>query len=131
MLFILLEALEAAADFFALLAGARFLQRSLQFFEPVVEVLLAAGQFLQSIHHLQVLAELVVLRPLRLALRFIPVFGFGQVHLLELALHALVHAAPLIAAVAVAHDRVFVFLQLQQGLVGRLFGGQGFRQGRR
>ena len=131
LLFFLLEALEAAAEVFALVLGARFLQRGLQFFEPIIGVLLAAGQFLQSIHHLQVLAELVVLRPLCLALRFIPVLGLRQVHLLELALHALVHAAPLIAAVAVAHDRVFVFLQLQQGLVGRLFGGQGFRQGRR
>ena len=50
LLFFLLKALEAALQFGALLFVAGFLQSGLQFFEAFVQILLAPGQFLQTVH---------------------------------------------------------------------------------
>src|SRR3989442_1563041 len=77
----------------ALLFRARFLQGGLEFLEPIIEVLLAPGEFLQSVHHLQLFAALRTLRRLGLSLVFVTVFRLRQIHLFKLALHLLLAAA--------------------------------------
>ena len=131
LLLLLLEPFQPALDFLPFLLGARLLQGRLQFFEPVVQVLLPPGQFLQTVLRLQLFPALGVPRRLRLALRFVTVLRLGHLHLLELALHLLLaSAATLLVAALIAHDLVLVLLQLQQRLIGRLLGRQGLGEGR-
>jgi len=128
LLLLLLEAFQAPPNFLAFFLRPRLLQSRLKLFEPIVQILLPAGQLLQPIHRLQLLAPLGGLRRLRLALAFIAVLGLGQIHLLELALHLLAAAAALLIAAPIAHDLVLVLLHLEQGLGGSLLGGQRLRE---
>ena len=132
LLFFLLKAFEAALQFRALLFVASFLQSGLQFFEAFVQILLAPGQFLQTVHHLQLFAALRGLWGLRLTLGFVAIFRLRHFHLLELPLHLLLAAAAALTLALRAGDLIFVLLKFEQGLVSSLFGSQRFpeRHGR-
>ena len=62
------------------------LQRRLQFLEALVHVLLALGEFLQTIERLQLLALLGILRRRGLTLGFITILRLLQVELIQLPL---------------------------------------------
>ncbi len=62
LLLLLLQAAQLAAEFLALGLGLGLLQGGLQLAQAVVEILLPAGEFLQAVEHLVLLAALGALR---------------------------------------------------------------------
>jgi len=128
LLLFFLQPFEAPADFGPFLLAARLLQGALEFLEPVVQILLAAGQLLQTIEHLQLFPALARRGRLRLPLLFVTVLRLRQIHLVELALHRLACGIAPLAPVAPAGDLVLMLLHPEQRLVSRLFGRQGLGQ---
>ena len=128
------QPLELSLDFLA--CGLRLggLEGRLQLFEPIIHVVLPLGELAQAIENLPGFALLLLsLRePFLLgsgrSLIFVAVFLVGELELLELPLRAVAArvaaALPLLARVA-ANDLKFSCAQLEQGLIGRLLGGQG------
>ena len=127
---LVLEALELAADVFALRVGAGFLQGCLQFAQALVQVLLPLGQGLEAVGGLQLLALPGSGRGGGLALGFVAVFLGGHFELFELAAAGLAGTAAA-AAVARARNGEIVRDHFQQRLVSRLLGGDGRGQLRR
>ena len=94
------QTLQSAPDFLTLRLGLRLLERVLEFLEPLVEVLLALGQFLEPIQHLELLALLGVLLRRGLPLGFVTIVRSFEFQLVKLSLRALalLAAALLVAA---------------------------------
>ena len=78
-----LETLELAAEFFALGLGLGFLKGRLKFLEPLIEILLAAGEFLKAIEDLEVFAALGGGGRLGLSLGLVTIVVPGQFELVE------------------------------------------------
>ena len=106
------QALEPALKLLAFLIGLRRLQGSLQFLDALVEVLLALGQLLEAVEHLELLALLLIHRRLRLTLRFVAVFGLLEIELIKLALHLRVPGL-LSALIAAARNQVLAGGELE------------------
>ena len=114
LLLFLLQAFEAAPDFFTLLLGFGFLKRRLQLLKPLVQVQLTARKLLQPILDLKLFASLRGLLLLRLTLSLIAIVSLLKVQLIELPLHLLVATATASLLVALAaHHLIFVLLQPQ------------------
>ncbi len=130
LLLLVFEPFELAPDFLAFGLGPGFVEGRLKFAQALVEVLLAAGEFLQAVEDLELFAAFGGLRGLGLALGLVAVVGLGEVELIELALHLVFAAARLLIALAAAAagDLVLALLQPEQGLVSRLLRSQGLRQ---
>jgi len=125
-LFFLAKPFEPPLDFLAFLVRLGFLQGGLQFLKALVEILLALGEFLQTIQDLELLVLFGSLLGSSLALVLVFVFGLFEVQLVKLALVLLLGLAlPALALVAAAGNLVFVGGELEQGLVSGLLGGQG------
>ena len=86
--------------------GPGLLQRGLQFFDALVEVLLALRQFFQTAQHLKLFVLPGVLRRRCLALGFVTVFRLFQVQLVELPHGALTLLSALLT-VAAARNAIF------------------------
>ena len=138
LLLLISEPLELSLDFLACRLRLGGLEGRLQLFEPIVHVVLPLGQLAQAIEDLAgftlfslALRELFLLGSGR-ALIFVAVFLVRELELLELSLRAVaagVPAALLLLARVVANHLEFACTQLEQSLVGRLFGGQGRVEG--
>jgi len=130
LLLLVFEPFDLAPDFLALGLGPGFVEGGLKLAQPLVEVLLAAGEFLQAVEDLELFAAFGGLRGLGLALGFVAVVGLGEIELIELALYLVLAASRLLIALAaaVAGDLVLALLQPEQGLVSRLLRSQGLRQ---
>ena len=116
---LLLEPLQLALDAVALLGALCFLQRGLQLLEPLVDVLLAAREFLEPRQRLEFFAFLGRGHRLGFALVFVIVLVVAELELVELAL-----VAPAAAAgIARLRNIGLARLHAQQGLVGALSGG--------
>ena len=139
LLLLVPEPLELPLDLLA--CGLRLggLEGRLQLFEPFVHVVLPLRQLAEAIEDLPcftlfllALRELFLLGPGR-PLVFVAVFLVGELELLELPLRAVAArvsaALPLLARVAANHLKL-ACAQLEQSLIGGLFGGQGRVEGR-
>ena len=117
LLLLFLQALQLPAQLLFCFPVFRSQQFGLQFLHPLVQVVLAAREILETAQHLQVFA--LFGRLLRLGLTFVlvAVLLFREVQFVELLLIAL--AAPA-AAFAAAHLEL-TRLQTQQLLIGLLF----------
>src|SRR6185503_8619961 len=118
LLLLFAQSFQAAADLLAFFIGLGLLERILQFLDLFIQILLALGEFLKAIEHLQLLALFGVLLRGGLALGFVFVFVLLQVELFELALVGLLLLGLAAAAIAAAGNLVFARGQLEQCLVG-------------
>ncbi len=134
LLLLISEPLELSLDFLACRLRLGGLEGRLQLFEPIIHVVLPLRELAQSIEDLARFALFLfsLRQPFLLgsgrALIFVAVFLVGELELLELPLRAVAArvsaALPLLPRVA-ANDLKFACTQLEQSLIGRLFGGQG------
>ncbi len=130
LLLLFLETLEPASDFLLFLFRVGFAQGGLEFLQPFVDVLLAAGQFLEPVEHLELFAAGGVGGGLGLVLGLVTVFGVGEFELIHLPIpHLLAGTAPALLSVAGPGDLDLALPEAKQRLVGGLFrfdrGGQG------
>ena len=122
----LLETLQFALEFLLLLF-VRGLEGGLQFLETLVHLLLTTGEFLQAVDGLLLLALLFLLRGTGLTLVLVSVLGLGEVEFIDLLLVALALrlGLRLRLLVASAGNLGLAGLELDDGLVGGLFGSEG------
>ena len=138
LLLLVAEPLELALELLAGLGRLGRLEGRLELLEPLVQVVLALGQLAEAVEHLAVLGLLALALGLVLLLRaggallFEAVLVVRQLELLELPLRTAARGCSgcgccreLLRTTWNSRARSF-----EQGLVGRLLGGEGRRQGR-
>ena len=116
------QAFEFPADCLAVLLGFGFLKRRLQFLEPLIDVKLTAGEFLQPVEHLKFLALFRSLLLAGLALSLVAILRLLQFELIQLRLKLpAASASSSTTASAAARDLVFPGLKFEQRLISGLF----------
>ena len=125
LLLVVAQPLELSLQLFFLRFGLGRAKSRLQFLELFVHSLLTLGEFLQSVEHREVFLLTLTGLLLSLLLVFVPVLFVRQFEFFHLLFGGTGTAARAARALRPLHDEMLSGAQLEQPLIGRLFGSGG------